>query len=58
MADGLSESVLSDGAGLEQIVSDSPRKSGEKLTELLTQQTPEKPLPGPQPSADFEGLRA
>ena len=58
MAGGLSESVLSDGAGLEQIVSDSLRKSGENFKELLTQQTPEKPLPGPQRSGDVEGLRA
>ena len=55
---GLSESVLSDGAGFEQIVSDSLRKSGEKFRELLTQQTPEKPLPGPPRSGDVEGPRA
>ena len=58
MAGGLSESVLSDGAGLEQIASDSLRKAGEKFTELLTLQTPEKPLPGPRRSGDVRGLRA
>lgn len=40
MAGGLSESVLSDGAGLEQIASDSLRQAGENFTELLTLQTP------------------
>lgn len=58
MAGGLSESVLSDGAGLEQIASDSLRKVKEKFEEVLTQQTPEKPLPGPHRSGNVEGFRA
>lgn len=58
MVGGLSESALSDGAGLEQIASDSLRKLGEKFTEVRTQRAPEKPLPGPHRSGDVEGLRA
>lgn len=58
MAGGLSETILLDGAGVEQIASDSLRKFGEKMTELFTRQTAEKPLPGPHRSGDVEGLRA
>ncbi|PWK31742.1 polymorphic toxin type 44 domain-containing protein, partial [Pseudomonas sp. OV226] len=53
-AGGLSESVLSDGAGAEQIVSDSERK----LRELVGLNSGKKPLPGPHRSADVDGLRA
>lgn len=47
MACGLSEEVLLDGAGLEQIVSDSVRK---------IENWPQRP--GPHRSADIDGLRA
>lgn len=57
-AGGLSESVLSDGAGLEQIASDTLRKAGEKFQELLMGKTPDRPLPGPHRSGDVQGLRA
>ncbi|MBX8511939.1 PAAR domain-containing protein [Pseudomonas cichorii] len=53
-AGGLSESVLLDGAGAEQIVSDSLRKVGE----VLTKPKEERKLPGPNRSADIDGLRA
>ncbi|MFJ2320015.1 polymorphic toxin type 44 domain-containing protein [Pseudomonas sp. NPDC087817] len=58
MAGGLSESALSDGAGVEQYASDFIRKAEEKIVEILTQQTPEKPLPGPHRSGNVEGARA
>ncbi|EJM83048.1 polymorphic toxin type 44 domain-containing protein [Pseudomonas sp. GM60] len=54
MAAGFSESVLSDGAGGEQIASDSIRK----FKELVTPNTGRKPLPGPHRSEDVDGLRA
>ncbi|CRL48497.1 polymorphic toxin type 44 domain-containing protein [Pseudomonas sp. URMO17WK12:I11] len=53
-AGGLSESVLLDGAGAEQIVSDSLRKAGE----VLQKPKEERKLPGPNRSADIDGLRA
>ncbi|MHC8304069.1 polymorphic toxin type 44 domain-containing protein [Pseudomonas sp. PB3P13] len=53
-AGGLSESVLLDGAGAEQIVSDSLRKVGE----VLKKPKEERKLPGPNRSADIDGLRA
>lgn len=58
MAGGLSESALSDGAGVEQFASDFIRKAEEKIVEVITQQTPEKPLPGPHRSGNVEGARA
>lgn len=48
MAGGLSESVLLDGAGAEQIVSDGLRKAHE----LLTKPEEERTLPGPHPTAN------
>ncbi|MHC8321767.1 polymorphic toxin type 44 domain-containing protein [Pseudomonas sp. GB2N2] len=48
MAGGLSESVLLDGAGAEQIVSDGLRKTYELLTESKEART----LPGPHPTAN------
>ncbi|MBA1231887.1 hypothetical protein G7013_19760 [Pseudomonas viridiflava] len=53
-AGGLSESVLLDGAGAEQIVSDTLRKIGE----VLQKPKEERKLPGPNRSADIDGLRA
>jgi uncharacterized Zn-binding protein involved in type VI secretion len=53
-AGGLSESVLLDGAGAEQIVSDTLRKVGE----VLKKPKEERKLPGPNRSADIDGLRA
>ena len=53
-AGGLSESVLLDGAGAEQIVSDTLRKIGE----VLQKPKDERKLPGPNRSADIDGLRA
>jgi len=53
-AGGLSESVLLDGAGAEQIVSDTLRKAGE----VLQKPKEERKLPGPNRSADIDGLRA
>jgi uncharacterized Zn-binding protein involved in type VI secretion len=44
---GLSESLLLDGAGAEQIASDSVRKADELLTKPKTDRT----LPGPHPTA-------
>jgi hypothetical protein len=46
IAGGLSESVLLDGAGAEQIVSDSARKVAE-----LIEPNEERELPGPRPTA-------
>jgi uncharacterized Zn-binding protein involved in type VI secretion len=46
IAGGLSESVLLDGAGAEQIVSDSARKVAE-----LAKPNQERKLPGPRPTA-------
>jgi uncharacterized Zn-binding protein involved in type VI secretion len=46
IAGGLSESVLLDGAGAEQIVSDSARKVAE-----MTKSKEERILPGPRPTA-------
>ena len=54
MAGGLSEGVLLDGAGAEQIVSDSLRK----VSEVFSKPKEERKLPGPNRSADIEGLRA
>ncbi|KPW35090.1 PAAR motif-containing protein [Pseudomonas syringae pv. antirrhini] len=53
-AGGLSESILLDGAGAEQIVSDTLRKVGE----VLQKPKEERKLPGPNRSADIDGLRA
>ncbi len=53
-AGGLSESVLLDGAGAEQIVSDTVRK----LKEVATKPEEERKLLGPHRSANVEGLRA
>ena len=54
MAGGLSETVLLDGAGIEQIGSDIYRK-GE---EIIRKPKAEWELPGPHRSADIEGMRA
>lgn len=54
MAGGLSESVLLDGAGIEQIVSDAARK----VEEIYKKPKAEWELPGPHRSADIEGMRA
>jgi hypothetical protein len=54
MAGGFSESVLLDGAGAEQIVSDAKRK----FEEVFTTPKAQWELPGPNRSADVEGLRA
>uniref|UniRef100_UPI000491A748 polymorphic toxin type 44 domain-containing protein n=1 Tax=Pseudomonas sp. Ant30-3 TaxID=1488328 RepID=UPI000491A748 len=53
-AGGLSESILLDGAGAEQIVSDTLRKVGE----VLKKPKEERRLPGPNRSVDIDGLRA
>lgn len=53
-AGGLSESVLLDGAGGEQIISDVLRKAQEVATKPKKQWE----LPGPNRSADIDGLRA
>lgn len=53
-AGGLSESVLMDGAGAEQIVSDALRKMGE----VVLKPKEDRKLPGPNRSADIDGLRA
>jgi hypothetical protein len=54
LAGGFSESALLDGAGGEQIASDSFRK----VTQVLFDPNAEKKLPGPSRSADIDGLRA
>ncbi|MEE5102382.1 polymorphic toxin type 44 domain-containing protein [Pseudomonas alliivorans] len=54
MAGGLSESVLLDGAGAEQIISDA----GRKVEEVFTKPKAQWELPGPNRSGDVEGLRA
>lgn len=54
VAGGLSEGVLLDGAGAEQIVSDSIRK----VKEVFNEPEDQWKLPGPNRSADIEGLRA
>ncbi|WP_458736808.1 polymorphic toxin type 44 domain-containing protein [Pseudomonas chlororaphis] len=54
MAGGLSESVLLDGAGAEQIVSDSWRK----VKEVVREPKEKWKMPGPNRSADIDGLRA
>ena len=54
MAGGLSEGVLLYGAGAEQIISDSIRK----VEEVLKKPVEQWKLPGPNRSADIEGLRA
>lgn len=54
MAAGLSESILLDGAGVEQIVSDTKRK----VEEVFKKPRVHWELPGPNRSADVEGLRA
>lgn len=53
-AGGLSESVLSDGAGLEQIASDSLRK----LQEMASTPKEEQKRKGPQRTEGVNGLRA
>jgi uncharacterized Zn-binding protein involved in type VI secretion len=53
-AGGLSESVLSDGAGLEQIVSDSLRK----IQEMASTPKAQQKRKGPQRSEGVDGLRA
>jgi len=53
-AGGLSESVLLDGAGGEQIISDALRKAQEVVTKPREQWE----LPGPNRSANVDGLRA
>ncbi|WRH93980.1 polymorphic toxin type 44 domain-containing protein [Pseudomonas fluorescens] len=53
-AGGLSESVLLDGAGGEQIISDALRKAQEVATKPKEQWE----LPGPNRSANVDGLRA
>jgi uncharacterized Zn-binding protein involved in type VI secretion len=53
-AGGLSESVLLDGAGGEQIISDALRKAQEVVTKPKEQWE----LPGPNRSANVDGLRA
>ncbi|WP_122312870.1 polymorphic toxin type 44 domain-containing protein, partial [Pseudomonas coronafaciens] len=54
MAGGLSESVLLDGAGAEQIISDA----GRKVEEVFTKPKAQWELPGPGRSGHVEGLRA
>ncbi|MCB2254167.1 PAAR domain-containing protein [Pseudomonas chlororaphis] len=54
MAGGLSESILLDGAGVEQIGSDIYRKA----EEVIKKPNAEWELPGPNRSADIEGMRA
>ncbi|MGE8063684.1 polymorphic toxin type 44 domain-containing protein [Pseudomonas sp. NPDC089569] len=54
MAGGLSESALLDGAGAEQIISDAKRK----IEEVVKKPEAQWELPGPNRSADIEGLRA
>ncbi|MGF0344968.1 polymorphic toxin type 44 domain-containing protein [Rhodococcus sp. IEGM1300] len=54
MASGLSESLLLDGAGAEQIVSDSWRK----VKELALVAQEDRKLPGPHRSVGVIGLRA
>jgi hypothetical protein len=54
MAAGFSENALLDGAGAEQIISDSMRK----IQELAYKPANERRLPGPNRSADISGLRA
>lgn len=54
MAGGLSESVLLDGAGAEQIISDAKRK----VLEVTKKPKAQWELPGPNRSADMDGLRA
>ncbi|AVO59737.1 polymorphic toxin type 44 domain-containing protein [Pseudomonas chlororaphis] len=54
MAGGFSESVLLDGAGIEQIGSDAARK----VEEMYKKPKAEWELPGPRRSADIEGMRA
>lgn len=54
MAGGLSESVLLDGAGAEQIISDA----GRKVDEVFTKPKAQWELPGPNRSGDVDGLRA
>lgn len=54
MAGGFTESALLDGAGGEQIVSDSVRK----IVEVLFEPGKEKKLPGPNRSENVDGLRA
>lgn len=53
-AGGLSENALLDGAGAEQIISDSVRKA----KELMTEPSNQRRFPGPHRSADIDGLRA
>ncbi|AZD27627.1 polymorphic toxin type 44 domain-containing protein [Pseudomonas chlororaphis] len=54
MAGGLSESVLLDGAGIEQIGSDTYRK----VDEIVFKPKEQWKLPGPHRSADIDGMRA
>lgn len=54
MAGGLTEGVLLDGAGAEQIVSDQLRQWEEKIFVAKDQQR----LKGPHATEDVEGLRA
>ncbi|KAF1029570.1 MAG: hypothetical protein GAK37_01712 [Pseudomonas sp.] len=54
MAAGFSESILLDGAGAEQIISDAERK----VEELFKKPKGQWELPGPNRSANIEGLRA
>ncbi|WP_241150813.1 polymorphic toxin type 44 domain-containing protein, partial [Pseudomonas viridiflava] len=54
MAGGLSESVLLDGAGAEQIILDA----GRKVDEVFTKPKAQWELPGPNRSGDVDGLRA
>ncbi|POP79087.1 polymorphic toxin type 44 domain-containing protein [Pseudomonas syringae] len=54
MAGGLSESVLLDGAGVEQIVSDQLRRWGEQIFEAKEDQR----LKGPHATEGVEGMRA
>lgn len=54
MAGGISESVLLDGAGAEQIMSDTIRK----VQEVFKKPKAQWELPGPNRSSDIKGLRA
>ncbi len=54
-AGGFSESVLLDGAGAEQIISDSKRKLEEMASAIPRE---EQKRQGPHRSADIDGLRA
>ncbi|MCP1481021.1 putative Zn-binding protein involved in type VI secretion [Pseudomonas chlororaphis] len=54
LAGGFSESVLLDGAGIEQIGSDAARK----VEEIFEKPKAEWERPGPHRSADIEGMRA